>query len=490
MRGVLTLLFFALALLFICLFATALFGLAIGEVQVGASFMLLASLGGLISGTAIITSFDGKHTHINRAQSLLALVLIWLLLPIFAAVPFVWAGVSISYLTGLFEAVSGLTTTSATLLIAENLPVTLIGWRATLEWIGGFYVLASVLFLLAPTGIGGLPQLRGFLFLEQDGQQFAFRQFMKLLLRYILITLVVVMLFLILGAAPYLAVLAAFAGISTGGYMPLEPDLFSLMPKSGQVLLAFILLYAATGLLWQSIDLRKLMKRIKRTREPLIMIILFGILTLLYTNQLNQLNGASNLSSIGDHVLEGLFASASIISTSGLETRFGIIQLLPEILVLIVVLVGGSVVSNAGGIKVYRFVAMLMLSARELGRVVYPSIAVSKNKQDASWYSDISINTVWTVLISAIIVIMVGTICLAGTGLSFSAAFSASIAYFANAGPIYPALTPPLGSDDQWLGYRDMTQSAHSIGMILMLLGRLEIIVFLASLNPKYWFEQ
>lgn len=490
MRGVLTLVFFALALLFATLFGTALFGLAIGETEVGASFMLLASLGALISGAAIITSFDGRDTHMNRAQSLLALVLIWLVLPIFAAVPFLWAGVSISYFTGLFEAVSGLTTTSATLLLTENLPLTLIGWRAILEWIGGFYVLASVLFLLAPTGIGGLPQLRGFLFVEQDGQQFAYRQFTKLLQRYVLVTLVVILLFLVLGAAPYLAVLSAFAGISTGGYMPVEPDLFSVMPKLGQLLLAIILLYSATGLLWQRIEWRKLVKRVRKTREPIIMAIIFVILTLLYTNQLNQLNGATDTASVGGHLLESFFAAASLISTSGMETRFGIIQLLPEILVLIVVLVGGSVVSNAGGIKVYRFVAMLMLSARELGRVIYPSVAAPKKHKEASWYSDISINTVWTVLISAIIVIMIGTIGLAMTGLSFPAAFSASIAYFSNAGPIYTALTPPLGTDDQWLAYREMSSMAHSIGMMLMLLGRLEIIVFLASLSPKYWFEQ
>lgn len=490
MRGVLTLVFFALALLCAALFATALFGLAIGEIQVGASFMLLAFLGALISGAAIITGFDGRYTHINRAESLLALVLIWLLLPIFAAVPFVWAGVSISYFTGLFEAVSGLTTTSATLLLPENLPLTLIGWRATLEWLGGFYILVSVLFLMAPTGIGGLPQLRGFLFLEQDGQQFALRQFMRLFQRYIVTTLVVILLFLFLGAAPYLAVLSAFAGISTGGYMPVEPDLFSVMPKMGQLLLAILLLYSATGLLWQRFEWRKILKRAKKTREPVIMLVIFCILVLLYSHQLSRLTGGGDGESVVLHLLESFFAAASIISTSGIETRFGIIQLLPEILVLVIVLVGGSILSNAGGIKVYRVVAMLMLSGRELSRVLYPSVAVPKKNKDASWYSDVSINTVWTVLISGLIVILIGTICLALTGLSFLAAFSASISYFSNAGPIYTALTPPAGVDNQWLGYRDMTATSHAIGIVLMLLGRLEIIIFLASLNPKYWFEQ
>lgn len=487
MRGVITLILFALALLFIALFFTAIFGLAIGESDIGASLMLMACLGGLVAGSAILLGLNDRRS-INRAQSLLALVLIWIIMPIFAAFPFFWLS-NIGYNIALFEAVSGLTTTSATVLAPEVQPVTLIAWRSVLEWLGGYFVLASILFLLAPTGIGGLPQLRGFLFLELDGKRFALTQFVILLQRYIAMTIAIILLFLVLGTDPYLAVLAAFAGISTGGYMPVESDLYTIMPKIGQLALAMVLIFSASGLMWQRVPYRKIKKRIVKTKEPIFLLLALFALAVFYTNELNRLGGTDTLAIVADHFFEGFFAAASLISTSGLETRFGIIQLLPEIVVLTVLIVGGSVISNAGGIKIYRLIAMIRLAYRELQRVIYPNAADAKNVSTTSWYAENSINTVWTVLVLALVVILFGTFLLAMTGLSFQAAFTASIAFFTSSGPIYTALAPQIGVDPLWLSYRDMPQASYDIGMILMLLGRLEIIVFFASLNPKYWFR-
>lgn len=487
MRGVLTLILFALALLFIALFFTAIFGLAIGETDIGASLMLMSCLGGLVAGSAILLGLNDNRS-INRAQSLLALVLIWMVLPIFAAFPFFWLG-GATYNIALFESVSGLTTTSATVFQVQSTPFTLLAWRSVLEWLGGYIVLASILFLLAPTGVGGLPQLRGFLFLEQDGKRFALEQFLTLLQRYIFVTTAVILLLLLFDTQPYLAVLAAFAGVSTGGYMPIESDLYTVMPKIGQLVLAIVLIYAATGLMWQRVSIKKFWQRLIKTREAIMLCGLLVVIALFYTRALNALDGSDTFLLIADHFFEGFFAAASLISTSGLETRFGIIQLLPEIFVLIIVLIGGSVASNAGGIKAYRVLAMITISYRELQRVIYPNAADAKNKRPTSWYAESSLNAVWTVLVSALVAILLGTFALAFTGLSFQAAFTAAISFFTNSGPIYTALAPPFGDDPLWLTYRDMPQLSYDIGIVLMILGRLEIIVFFASLNPKYWFQ-
>jgi trk system potassium uptake protein TrkH len=76
---------------------------------------------------------------------------------------------------------------------------------------------------------------------------------------------------------------------------------------------------------------------------------------------------------LGPIFVESLLASTSLVATSGIESRPGVIALWPDIVVLMIVLVGGGIYSTTGGFKVYRVSAMAVHSARELNQLIYPS---------------------------------------------------------------------------------------------------------------------
>jgi len=130
---------------------------------------------------------------------------------------------------------------------------------------------------------------------------------------------------------------------------------------------------------------------------------------------------------------EGIFNSASIVSTSGLQSRPGALSLLPPTLVLIVIFIGGGCYSTSGGIKFFRIGGMYSLAQYELN-------------------------------------------------LNFHASFTAVIAAITNAGPLY-APEWSTGTNEVWPSYADMLTSQKTIITVVMLLGRLEVIAVIASLT-------
>lgn len=489
MIGVIYLVTLAGALMSAGLLFPVLVSFSHGEDAIAVHLALIAFLG-LFVTLLVLAAIQGRAKRINNASSLLAAVLIWIFASIYGALPFIVAG-DYSFLTGLFESVSGVTTTGASAIVAGSAPVSLLLWRAELEWLGGFLTLACIIHILAPSGIGGIPQSGGRFFHtrgEHAGETEVAR-FYGLLAQYTLVTVIFAAIFVATGNKPLVAIDLAMTAISTGGYLPFDGSLSAHTSVATQVFLAIALLLGAASLLWQRVVLTDMRRVASAGFEALVILAVVGVLTIIYTVRLQVLSGGSAGHSPLLALHEGFFAAASLVSTSGLETRAGILQLMPELVVLFVVLAGASVFSTAGGIKLFRIGAMLVQSQRELALLVYPN-SVGGSRYFGSEQSRRSVRSVWTVFIVAMFIVAAGAFLLSIEGTGFEAGLTGSIAFFANAGPVYPALKPLAGSTEIWPTIAELGTAGKITAIALMLLGRLEIMVILAILNLNYWIRR
>ena len=209
-------------------------------------------------------------------------------------------------------------------------------------------------------------------------------------------------------------------------------------------------------------------------------------MTLVYLARLTGVSAGIDGAASVDAFAEALLAAVSLVSTSGMETRFGVIALAPPLVVLFVLLVGASVLSSAGGVKIYRVLAMARLSLRELLQLIYPSM-VSRRRRLRTYYSEVSIVTVCTVFVGFLMTIAAGTVLLNATGLPFDAAFTLAVTAISNAGPVYESLAPATVSDIDWPPVLRLSDLQLIVSSILMVLGRLEILLFIIVIGLRFW---
>lgn len=489
MSGIFYLATSAMVMLFAGLFLPVLIAFATGDAQVMQNLTVLALLGTFVS-LLVVTAISGRIRALNRAQSLLAVVIIWTICPLVAALPFVVTATA-GPLPALFEAVSGLTTTGAsTLHLEKSLPLPLMVWRTEIEWLGGYLMLACVLHILAPAGIGGLPRSGGRFFRGEHelNRTIELDRFLRLFLQYALATLVVAVLFMMSGVEGFRAMMFAMTAISTGGFLPIDGTLHDAVGPLTRFLFALVLAVSATSLLWQRFLLSDIRQAVRQTREAQWILGLIALLSVIYASRLIADGGPSVDGSPLRALGEGFFAAASIVSTSGIEPRPGVISAIPELVVLFLVLAGASVFSTSSGIKLYRIGGMVLQARRELSLLIFPS-SIDATEHSAGTENASAFSAVWSVFISAVFVIAVAAF-LISLQTGFEAGLTMAIALFANAGAVYPALVPPGADSSAWPVFADLEPLSMWSAIIVMVLGRLEVLVVFAALNISYWINR
>ena len=440
---------------------------------------------------AILFSLSGRERQSSKISSHVLAVLIWVITPIYVAIPM--ADISgLGYQDAIFETISSLTTTGATVIRdIDALPKAVIFWRSQVQWTGGLLTLLTILLFLAPSGIGGLPKNHS----SSVSRAAAWNNRGKTFLSVITITRVYLatttacfIALVLVGEQPLNAMTLAMMALSTGGMLPQSGSLQSIVGQPAILILSIFLIIGATSIFWQGMLLNWQTRELKRHRESYSIIFFVLVLSLIIAALLFKAAGSADVLSARDALLEGFFNAASLVSTNGIETREGVIALLPVTLVIFVVIIGGGTFSTAGGLKHYRIGGMFVLSLREIRRLIYPS-AVGSDKFGSQIYDNNLLQAIWAYFTVTIFALSIFTLALNMTGLSFNAALVAALSAFSNIGPLYNS-TWSFQGGGEWPAYADLTSWAKVSLMILMVLGRIEILAVLAVANLKYWIRR
>ena len=438
-------------------------------------FLITSALLTFVAG-AVMLSLRGRERRLRPAERYLLALLLWIGLPVFGALPLIFALDGVSYLDAYFQTVSGLTTTGANVLPApELLPRSIVFWLALLQWLGGALTVLMIVLVLAPTGVGGLPEAHARL-VEHGG--LTEKRRLVLVLRdlmpiYVGATVLCFVLLSFTGLDALDALCLAFASVSTGGFAPRSDVLGDYVSSLGIVFLTLFMLYGATSVLWHRDIVRMRWTRVAAQKESIWIVVFCAFAGLAFAAFYYGSGGDAPLA-----LRDGFFAATSLVTTTGMETRDASFEVLPVTVLLLLVAVGGASFSTAGGIKLFRIGAMFVQAGRELNRLVYPH-GVRPARFGSQTYDIQVMKAIWAGFLAFVGLGIAVSLLIASEGVPYEGALLAAYSILSNAGPVY---TTNWSDAEIWLPYADMSAGTRFWLCIAMVVGRLEIIAVLGLL--------
>lgn len=435
---------------------------------------LVAAMATYVAGTLMGLRFTPAPAF-QRAEALAVVSLTWLLVAVFGAVPYAFQ--RLSPVDALFESMSGLTTTGATILTQfERYGRGLFLWRAMSQWFGGLGVIALFVVVLPRLGIAG----RQLFFAEASGapSEAISPQVRdganRLWLLYLALTTLLGLSLWAVGMDAYESLLHALTTMSAGGFSPNAASVAGYSNPAAEWVLTPFMLLAGTSftLLYRAVSGRPL--ALFRDAEFVFYVGTIAFGTAVLTLQLSA--GWPDLGSLR----LAAFQVTSLISSTGFASVDYDRWADPQRAVLVLVMViGGCAGSAAGGPKVVRFVLVLKHLHREVTRVIHPRAVLPIRYKGRSVPDEI-VRAVF-----ALVVLYVGGyfmlgVALVATGCDLVTGFSAALACLGNIGPGFG----PAGPMGSFAGFAD---GQKLLLILAMWVGRLEMVAVLALLHPDVW---
>jgi len=451
--------------------------LALGE-ECKAAFFFAALITGL---PGLLLWHKGKDADIKFSLREVLVVVggFWIITALFGALPYYLAHIVPTYIDALFESVSGITTTGATVLTnIEVLPYSILFWRSLTNWLGGISTLVLFLVLLPKSGLGSvlhynaeIPGSSADRFMPKHRDSV-----IALFLVYLVISIGCTLLLWGAGMSFFDALNHAMATVSTGGFSTKNANIMYFNSITIELIITFFMILAGTNLAlvllaWQ----RKNLKPLQNT-ELLIYLLLIFVAAVISSLNLFFIKGEPLLLALR----HGLFQVASFASTTGFVfTDYALWPSLGSLILLLLMFVGGCAGSTAGGIKVSRLIMLGKTAWTELRKGIHPK-AVSSIKLDDKLLDEDSLNRVGIFFFIYIVVFAAGSILMTGFGLEPFEAMRAVAAALGN-----------VGSGFSSVGPGNILASISLLGKLVlaicMLFGRLEFFSLLLLLHPDFW---
>jgi trk system potassium uptake protein TrkH len=443
------------------------------------SFLLAFSIT-LITGLALWLPVHKVRQELRTRDGFLVTSLFWSVLGTFGSLPLIFSeATELSFTDALFESMSGLTTTGATVLTAiDYLPESLLYYRQQLQWLGGIGIVVIAVAILPMLGIGGMQLYRA----EAPGPVKDNKLTPRitetakaLFVIYVLLTVACGVAYWLAGMSVFDAIGHAFATAANGGFSTHDASLgYFESPAILIIAMVFMLLaginFALHFSAWQE---RSLMSYIRDSEFKfyMSMITIGTVITTYYLWRTETYVFTEGL-------LLGSFEVISILTTAGFGAAdFSAWPTFLPLLIFLFGFMGGCASSTGGGIKMIRILLILKQGLREMRRLVHPS-AIIPVKVGNTNVSDRVVEAVWGFF--AVYVISFLTLCvlLMATGLDFITAFTAVGACINNIGP---------GLGDVAAHFGNISDPAKWLLCFAMLLGRLEVFTLLVLFTPAFW---
>ncbi|MFQ5535949.1 MAG: TrkH family potassium uptake protein [Gemmatimonadota bacterium] len=441
------------------------------------SALITAGVGGAFYAG---TRFQGD---ITAREGFAIVALAWTATSVFGALPFLFAGVAGGPFRAFFEAMSGLTTTGATVFSEiEALPAGILLWRSLTHWLGGMGIIVLVIAVLPYLGVGGMQLFRA----EVPGPtperlRPRIAQTAKLLwMVYVGLTAAQALLYVLGGMSLFDAVNHAFATMATGGFSTRNASLAAFDSRFIQWVTILFMYLAGVNF---SLHFRAATGHLAYFRDQewrffTGVVILAGIVITV----VNLHAGDYGLSGweLERAARDGLFQATSIVTTTGfVSADYELWRPAAQAVLLTLFFVGGMAGSTGGGIKAVRVLLLLKQTGMELRRHLHPRAVLLARVGSRPVKEEVMANIVGFVILYLLLCIA-GVLALALLGIDLMTAIGASLASVGNVGPGFGR----VGATDD---YGWMSDPALAVLAFLMLVGRLEIYTVLLLFHPEMW---
>ncbi|MDJ0806520.1 MAG: TrkH family potassium uptake protein [Gammaproteobacteria bacterium] len=422
-----------------------------------------------------------KRQELRVRDGFLVVVMFWTVLGLTGALPFLLAENSTMSITdAVFESISGLTTTGATVIVGiDQLPLSLLYYRQQLQWLGGMGIIVLAVAVLPMLGIGGMQLYRA----ETPGPMKDSKLTPRitetakaLWLIYLTLTAACGLAYWAAGMEPFDALGHAFSTVAIGGFSTHDASMgYYNSTLIEMIAVVFMLLSGVNFALHFLVVRRRSLWVYFNDSEFRGYITILSVVFLVVSIALYTMGVYKNWS---ESFTRGLFQAISIGTTTGFTTAdYSLWPGFISILLLFTSFIGGCAGSTGGGIKVIRFLLLIKQGLREINRLIHPNAEIPILIGHKSIHRRV-VEAVWGFFALYVASFTFMYLALASTGLDLMTAFSAVAASINNLGPGLAG----VGSN-----YASLNDPAKWILCFGMLLGRLEIFTLLVLLTPAFW---
>ncbi len=432
------------------------------------SMLITASLG------TLLVIKKPKNRGFYSRDGFILVSLSWIVLSLFGAIPFMFSGVTSSYIDAVFETMSGFTTTGASIFTqVEWLPKAILLWRSFTHWIGGMGVLVFIMAFLPLSGGQNMHIMRA----ESTGPAVS-----KLVPKvkntaiilygiYIALTVIQFITLLIADMSIFDAVNTVFSTAGTGGFGYKNDSLASATPAQQIIVGIFMLIFSVNFNAYFLILCRKF-KAAFNTEIKVFFVIVTAAVILITLNLTYHMPSSASLT---DTLRHSFFTVASIISTTGFTTaNFNIWPALSQTVLVILMFVGGCAGSTAGGIKCSRLVILIKGMLRELRTIIHPK-QVKKITLDSRPVDREVVRSVNAYIVSFIVIFVLSLAAISFDNRDLITNFTSVASALNNVGP---------GLGEAYSNFAGFSPLSKIVFTIDMLAGRLEIFPLLILFSP------
>jgi trk system potassium uptake protein len=439
---------------------------------------LIAAFLTVAAGAALAQANTGARHGLSRQQAFLLTVLIWVVGPTFGALPFVFAAPGASFTDAFFEAISGLTTTGASVFTdLEEAPRGMLLWRAMMQWYGGLGIVIVAMVFLPAMKIGGMQFFQSEAFdVSGDILPRASEVARQLIWIYLALTLGCFVGYAAVGMTSFEALCQTLTTVSTGGYGTRDTSFAEFPPAAQWIGIVFMSLAA-----WPFVRFIQLGRGNARGLLRDSQIRAFMVIVLAVSGAIAAWLVVYGAFEPMQAAREAMFNVTSLITGTGFATGdYNAWGAFPVSLFLILPMIGGCAGSTSCSAKVFRYQILLETLRGQIGRMRSPHGVFTLRYQGRPVEPDV-VSSIMAFFFVFLCSLGIWAILLSMTGLDFVTALSGSIAALCNVGPGLGPIIGPVGS------YQSLSDEAKWLLSAGMLLGRLEFLSVLVLLTPVFW---
>lgn len=429
---------------------------------------------------AVALATQGRAPQASPRFGFLLVNMLWLTMALCGAVPLYISSLDLSLTDAVFEAVSGVTTTGATVINGlDRAPPGLLLWRSLLSFMGGLGVIALGLFLLPYLNIGGVSYFK---IESSDIEDRPFERFqtftISLIGIYTSLVAACAVSYAAAGMEGFHAVNHAMSTVATGGFSTHDTSFLRYADKPAVLWVGSTFMFIG-ALPFSIMMLLAVRGRFDALRDPQIRVfagysIVFAVSVAIYLTVRQDIPFTTALT-------HSTFNFLSIITTSGFAsddyTLWGPFAVAS---IFVATFLGGCSGSTTGGIKAYRFFILFELVANGLRRLIYPHRVLPVRYGGRTIDEDMQ-RAVVLFIASFFVLWAIFTVLLSATGLDLVTAVTGALTSLTNVGPGLGPIIGPVGN------FSSLPDTAKWLCSIAMLLGRLEILAVLVIFTPAFW---
>ena len=430
-------------------------------------------------GLVLYFSFRQQKNKIKIREAFFLTFISWIIIAVFASLPFIYSSSYLSYSDAFFESISGITTTGATVISnLDELPEGILIWRSLLQWFGGIGIILLALAILPTLQIGGMQLLH----MEHDDpyektlpkiNQFVF----EILIIYIVLTFVCAILYFTAGMSSFDAFAHAMTTISTGGFST-HDNSFANFDSINIELISFLFMIIGSlpfvvYLKMTHGDLKSIFKDEQIKLFILILLLLIIITTFWLKLKFNE-NTFYSFRVVIFNITSILTGTGYTSANYNIWGGFGLV------IMFIIMFIGGCAGSTTGGIKIFRLQLLFRGAKTQIKKLTHPH-GVFITSFNGKTVGEDTYNSIMGFFFMYILIFISAAILLSFFNLDFITALSAAASAISNVGPGLGAIIGPTGN------YLSLPTEAKWILSITMLIGRLELLTFLVLLSGSFW---